>query len=204
MLHEEILNSAQKELLPLLGTFRKNYGLVGGTAIALHIGHRESVDFDLFSCEKIDRNVLHKEISGFKNDLRVFVDNVDEYTVLVSGVKVTFLRYPFGIEFPVSFGDIARLPDLLTLAAMKAYALGRRAKWKDYVDLFFIMKKHHSLAEIVGKASGIFGGEFSEKIFRTQLAYFNDIDYSEKIIWVSGFETGEEEIKKTLTQFSLA
>ena len=176
MLHEEILNSAQKELLPLLGTLRKDYGLVGGTAIALHIGHRKSIDFDLFSCEKIDRKVLRKEISDFKNDLHVFVDTEDEYTVLVGGVKVTFLRYPFGIEFPISFGDTARLPDLLTLASMKAYALGRRAKWKDYVDLFYIMKDRHSLVEIVGKASAIFGGEFNEKIFRTQLAYFKDID----------------------------
>ncbi|OGI19600.1 MAG: hypothetical protein A3J06_01085 [Candidatus Moranbacteria bacterium RIFCSPLOWO2_02_FULL_48_19] len=204
MLHEEILNSAQKELLPLLGTLRKDYGLVGGTAIALHIGHRKSIDFDLFSCEKIDRKVLRKEISDFKNDLHVFVDTEDEYTVLVGGVKVTFLRYPFGIEFPISFGDTARLPDLLTLASMKAYALGRRAKWKDYVDLFYIMKDRHSLVEIVGKASAIFGGEFNEKIFRTQLAYFKDIDYSEKIIWVSGFEMEEEEIKNILTQISLS
>ena len=204
MLHEEILNSAQKELLPLLGTLRKDYGLVGGTAIALHIGHRKSIDFDLFSCEKIDRKVLRKEISDFKNDLHVFVDTEDEYTVLVGGVKVTFLRYPFGIEFPISFGDTARLPDLLTLASMKAYALGRRAKWKEYVDLFYIMKDRHSLVEIVGKASAIFGGEFNEKIFRTQLAYFKDIDYSEKIIWVSGFEMEEEEIKNILTQISLS
>ncbi|MCB6599156.1 hypothetical protein LI118_17050, partial [Erysipelatoclostridium ramosum] len=71
-----------------------------------------------------------------------------------------------------------KLPDLLTLAAMKAYALGRRAKWKDYVDLYFAMKDYFPISAIVKKAKGIFGAEFNEKIFRAQLAYFKDIDYS--------------------------
>lgn len=47
-MHDEILNVAQKKLLPLLAQFKREYYLVGGTAIALHIGHRRSVDFDMF------------------------------------------------------------------------------------------------------------------------------------------------------------
>lgn len=47
-MHEEILNAAQQSLLPLMSQFRREYYLVGGTAIALHIGHRRSVDFDMF------------------------------------------------------------------------------------------------------------------------------------------------------------
>ena len=47
-MHDEILNADQLELLPLMAQFRREYYLVGGTAIALHIGHRRSVDFDLF------------------------------------------------------------------------------------------------------------------------------------------------------------
>lgn len=204
MLHDEILNDAQKNLLPLIGTFQKDFGLVGGTAVALQIGHRESIDFDLFSLKALERNSIRKNIARFSSPSHIFVDTVDEYTVLIDGVKVTFLTYPFTIDFTVSFDEVIRLPDLLTLSAMKAYALGRRAKWKDYVDLFFIMKDHHSLAEVVTKTEEIFGDVFNEKIFRTQLAYFNDIDYSEKIIWMPGFETDENIIKETLTQLSLA
>ena len=48
MLHPEILNSAQQELLPLVGKFGREYYLVGGTAIALYLGHRRSIDYDLF------------------------------------------------------------------------------------------------------------------------------------------------------------
>ena len=48
-MHEEVLNAAQRELLPLMKQFKREYYLVGGTAIALHIGHRRSVDFDMFN-----------------------------------------------------------------------------------------------------------------------------------------------------------
>ena len=47
-MHKEILSKYQIELLPLLKQFKREYYLVGGTAIALHIGHRRSIDFDLF------------------------------------------------------------------------------------------------------------------------------------------------------------
>ena len=47
-IHKEILTKEQVELLPIVAYFSKNFGLVGGTAIALMIGHRESLDFDLF------------------------------------------------------------------------------------------------------------------------------------------------------------
>ena len=48
MLHPEILNNAQQELLPLVGKFGREYYLVGGTAIALYLGHRRSIDYNLF------------------------------------------------------------------------------------------------------------------------------------------------------------
>ncbi|MBP9751934.1 MAG: nucleotidyl transferase AbiEii/AbiGii toxin family protein [Candidatus Moranbacteria bacterium] len=204
MLHDEILNEEQKKLLPFLGVFRDDFGMVGGTAIALHIGHRESIDFDLFSVGPIGTDAIRRKLAGSGSELRAMIDTPDEYTVLVGDVKMTFLRYPFPIEFPIPFGDVANLPDVLTLAAMKAYALGRRAKWKDYVDLYFIMKDRHTIGEIAGKASELFGGEFNEKIFRAQLAYFEDIDHSEKVVFMPGFETDESVIKDFLVQVSIS
>ena len=86
---------------------------------------------------------------------------------------------------------------------MKAYALGRRAKWKDYVDLYFIIKDFHSVSEIAKQAKNIFKDEFNEKIFRTQLAYFEDINYSEEVRYLKGFEVSDKIIKKGLIEFSL-
>lgn len=203
-MHREILTEKQIELLPLIKNFSKNFGLVGGTAIALHIGHRESIDFDLFTLNDIDHLKIKKKITNGFNIERVFVNEEDEYTILVNGVKVTFLHYPFNIEFRDNFNTIIKVADLLTLSAMKAYALGRRAKWKDYVDIYFISKNHLNIEEIIKKAREIFSSEFNEKIFRTQLAYFEDIDYTEKIIYREGFEVNDEIIRNSLVDFSLS
>lgn len=59
----------------------------------------------------------------------------DELTVAVQSVRLSFVFYPFPIQCPVWFPEMIAMPDLLTLAAMKAYALGRRAKWKDYEEI---------------------------------------------------------------------
>ena len=201
---KEILTEQQIKLLPLIEKFSKDFGLVGGTAIALHIGHRESIDFDLFTLDEFDQSKIKRKITnGFKVE-KVFVNETDEYTVLINGVKITFLRYPFRIEFKDKLDNIIKVADLLTLAAMKAYALGRRAKWKDYVDMYFILKNFHSMAEIIKTAKEIFSSEVNEKIFRAQLAYFEDIDYTEKVVYRKGFEVDDEVIKKNLIDFSLS
>ncbi len=204
-MHKEILTKSQVELLPYVKEFSRDFYLVGGTAIALHLGHRQSIDFDLFTAEDFDPVKITRRLGnvGYAKIERTFVKNEREYTVLVKGVKMTFFSYPYAIPADLLFEKIARLPDLLTLAAMKAYALGRRAKWKDYVDMYFILKDRHSLSEIGKKGDEIFGNEFNEKIFRESLAYFDDINYDEKIIYMPGFEVGDEEIEEKLLEFSV-
>ena len=203
-LHKEVLTKEQITLLPLIKRSNKNFGLVGGTATALHIGHRESIDFDLFSLEEFDNLNIRKVILKKQKIDRVIVDKTGEYTLLINNVKITFYHYPFEIDYSRKLDDIIKLPDLLTLAAMKAYALGRRAKWKDYVDLYFVMKDYYKLKEIAKRAKIIFGHEFNEKLLRSQLPYFKDIDYSEEIIFKKGFEVSNEKVKKELTKFSLS
>lgn len=202
-MHKEILTTAQSKLLPIVKLFSKNFSLVGGTAVALHLGHRESLDFDLFSFEEFSNYSIKTKITPNTGIDTVLVSKKGEYTFLINGVKFTFFQFPYKIDFSESFEDIVRMPDILTLAAMKAFALGRRAKWKDYVDLYFILKAHHTVSEITAKGVEVFGNEFNEKIFRTQLAYFKDIDYSEKIIYKKGSSTKDEIIKKALVEFSL-
>lgn len=202
-MHLEVLIPKQKKLLPLLKKFSSDFGLVGGTAIALAIGHRRSIDFDLFSNKLFNNQRLRKKIISRHKINNVLVNQKDEYTVIVDGVKITFLFYDFKINYKNKFKDIIKMPDLLTLAAMKAYALGMRAKWKDYVDLYFIMTKYHSRNEVVKQAQKIFGKDFNEKIFRAQLCYFKDVDFSEKVDYMEGFSVTDEAIKKRLVKLSL-
>jgi len=201
-MHDEILSEGQKNLLALIGKFSTNFGLAGGTAVALQIGHRRSIDFDLFTLEDFDTEKIREIVRAEHSIGNVFVENPNELTLLVDGVKITFYKYPFPIEFTTKLEGEIQMTDLTTLAAMKAFALGRRAKWKDYVDLYFILKKFPFL-KIVEKAQNLFAGEFNEKLFREQLAYFNDIDYSEGIDYLPGFQVSDEEVKKTLLKISL-
>lgn len=202
-MHKEILTKKQVELLPLVKSFSKDFGLVGGTAIALHLGHRHSIDFDLFNENSFNNLLIKNKITRQKKILEILVNKTQEYTILIDQVKLTFFQYPFKIEYTEKLDDIIKLPDLLTLAAMKAYALGMRAKWKDYVDLYFIIKDYYSIDKITKKGKQIFKGEFNEKLFRTQLGYFKDINYSEKIDYLPSFEVSDKEVKKALIEFSL-
>lgn len=204
LLHKEVLPKEQIELLPLLKVASKNFGLVGGTAVALQIGHRRSIDFDLFSYKEFKNNNIKKQVERIADITKTIVSKSGEYTFFSNKVKVTFYNYPYKIEYKIKFDEIIKMPDLLILAAMKAFALGQRAKWKDYVDLYFIMKDFYSFEEISKKGSKIFGGEFNEKLFRVQLSYFNDVNYDEAIEFLPGFETSEEKIKKELIEFSLS
>ncbi|MBU4257158.1 nucleotidyl transferase AbiEii/AbiGii toxin family protein [Patescibacteria group bacterium] len=202
-MHKEILTKEQVELLPLVKSFSKDFGLVGGTAIALRLGHRHSIDFDLFTNKEFDNFKIRRKISKFEKIDQVIRNETGEYTLIINKVRFTFFHYPFKINFSKNFSDVIKLPDLLTLGAMKAYALGRRAKWKDYVDLYFIAKKYRGLDQIIKKSKKIFRQEFNEKLFRTQLAYFKDIDYSEKVSFLPDLEISDEVIKKKLIEFSL-
>ncbi len=202
-MHKEILTKTQLDLLPIVKLFSNQFGLVGGTAIAFHLGHRESIDFDLFSFDEFNNYSIKKRIVKNRAIDDVLINRKGEYTFLIGGAKFTFFQFPYKINFSESFDNIIKLPDLLTLAAMKAFALGQRAKWKDYVDLYFILKNNHTVADITAKGVKMFGNEFNEKLFRTQLCYFEDISYSEKIIYKDGFATDDEIVKKALVEFSL-
>ena len=202
-MHDEILNADQLKLLPLMAQFRREYYLVGGTAIALHIGHRRSVDFDLFKMSAINhkKNVDKIVAAGFAPQITRRV--AEQMNLLVNGVKLTFFQYPFPVVPEDGFGKVFRMPSLISLAAMKAYAMGRRSKWKDYVDLYFLLTKHFTLEEVSAKATELFGELFSEKLFRAQLSYFDDIDYTEQVDYLVQDPPTEKEIKSTLTDISL-
>ena len=203
-MHKDILSDRQLDLLPLMAKFKREYYLVGGTAIALHIGHRRSIDFDLFKLSSLNhkKNLDRITLGGFSYQVTRRVE--EQMNLIVNGVKVTFFQYPFPIEAENKFENIFRLPSLLTLAAMKAYALGRRSKWKDYVDLYFLLKNYYQLEDVIGKANEIFGDLFSEKLFRAQLSYFDDVDYAEEVEYLIDNPPSNDEIKTFLTQVSLS
>jgi hypothetical protein len=185
MLHKEILTEEQIKLLPLIKKFSKNFYLVGGTAIALHIGHRRSIDFDLFSSYEIKPKQFLERIKKTRLKIdKVYSKTNTELTLIVNSVKLTFYNFPYDVPSPLIFERIINLPDLLDLAAMKVFALRGRGKWKDYVDLYILLTKYFSLDTVCERASQIFENSFNSRLLREQISYFDDIDYSENVKWL--------------------
>lgn len=201
-MYKQVLNSAQTTLLPLVKDFNKDFYLVGGTAIALQIGHRRSIDFDLFSNKALAHRRIINKIT--KKQLKpVVTRNVEEQlNLIISGVNFSFFHYPFAVNATLSFENLIQMPDLKDLAAMKAYALGRRARWKDYVDLYYILSQHFSISEISFRAQEIFGELYLEKQFRAQLAFFEEIDFTEEVEFLGDHPT-DEQIKTRLTEYAV-
>jgi hypothetical protein len=202
-MYRDILIKEQFELLPIIRDYSKDYYMVGGTAIALHIGHRRSIDFDLFTIKDVKRKSIKNYLKKNYEDKIIYgYEDYEQLHFKINNVKFTFFKYPYTLENFVWFENIIKIPTLLELAAMKASALGGRAKWKDYVDLYFIFKDHFSLQEISIRAEELFGNLYNEKLFRQQICYFKDIDYTEEVDFIKE-KPSKEEILNFLTEVSL-
>lgn len=198
-MHPEVLTSSQLKLLPLTATFSKNFYLAGGTAIALTIGHRRSIDFDLFTDKPLLPLSIKNRFKSANVHFKVLQESFDQLHLLVDDVKLTFFNFPYEVPVSKMPGIALRMPEMLTLSAMKALALGGRAKWKDYVDMYFILKYHFNMKMVADTAAKLFPEAFSEKLFRQQLAYFEDIDYSEKVIFLKE-NVSDDEIRQFLIE----
>jgi len=190
------LNKNQKEVLfKLTPFFQKEAVLAGGTALMLQFYYRKSYDFDLFFPYQIPDNYLRLASETFGSDIKVLINNIDELTFTVSKkVKVSFIYFPFKRKYkPLEHSSII-ISSYRDIASDKAYAIGRRPAYRDYVDLFVILRNKFSLKQIIEDAKEKFSGEFSEKLFLSQLIYFEDLkDFEIDFI---GKEYRKEEIQK--------
>jgi hypothetical protein len=202
-MYSEILTSKQQELFPHISQFKHTFYLAGGTAIALHIGHRGSIDYDLFTFSKLNKSRIKRQLLTIPFRQKVIFEDIDQLHLYLNDVKVTFFNYPYQVKHPVKISNTLTMPTLLSLSAMKAFALGRRAKWKDYVDLYFLLKNHFSIDEISREATGLFDEQFSEKLFRQQLTFHKDVDYAEEVKFLPGFEVNPEEVKQFLIDVAI-
>lgn len=146
-----ILSEERKKILPHFVTWKDEFYLAGGTALALQIGHRESVDFDFFSPHSFDTEVMIKRLSTLFGEKSFTVTQVEKNTlsiVLHQEIKISFMTYEYELITPLiatNYMNIASIPDI---ACMKLSAIMQRSALKDYVDLYEIMKIY-SLEELL-------------------------------------------------------
>lgn len=172
----ELLDADRTKVFHLLGTFPHGGYLAGGTALALQIRHRKSFDFDVFVPKEITRT-LRRHIQQVFKDSTYEVNTGDQITFsLLNNIQITFLWCYFPCIAPLVHTDSLPLASIDDIAADKAMTIGRRAVWRDYVDIFFLLyHKHTSLLKIIENAKKKFGREFVTIQFLEQLTYFEDV-----------------------------
>jgi hypothetical protein len=152
--HDSVLTEEQKGVLKVLAPVmtENHFYLAGGTAVALYLGHRRSVDFDWFTADPIpDALQLARTIQ--ENEIRLTIHSVEKGTLHgeIWGVRVTFLeyRYPY-LKKPLSLKqpgcDLASLDDL---CCMKLSAIAQRSSRKDFIDLYALLEGHKTLDQMI-------------------------------------------------------
>jgi len=174
-----ILPAVQYQLWQELGDTPKNFVLYGGTALALRLGHRQSVNFDFFSSDSFNPGELYRNIPYLqgaeksqvsKNTLTCLVKRKNE-TAKVSffgGLSFARLSSPDVLSDPKI--SIASLADL---SATKIHVIQDRAELKDYVDISELLKEF-SLERMLANAIAVFGKEFNPLLSLKALVYYQD------------------------------
>ena len=178
----DALPPAQRALWPELAAVPRRYILYGGTALALRLSHRPSVDFDFFAHDHLDHRELETAVP-FVRDAAVLDQGPDTRTILVTStggnVKVSFSG---GIAFgrvgepEVTDDEVLRAASLLDLAGTKVKALLQRVETKDYRDIAALLEQGVKLEDILGSARALFGKAFNPLIAQKTLCYFKGGD----------------------------
>ncbi len=175
----EMLPPAQSRLWSELDQVPADFVLYGGTALALRLGHRQSVDFDFFGYREFDPMDLARSI-GFLKDAKVTQQKKNTLSVLVergAPISVSFFGVPDlkQIEKPdVVATNRLQIASLLDLAATKAAVVQARAEAKDYLDLNALIKAGLSLSRALAAAVAIYGPSFNPQITLKALSFFGD------------------------------
>ncbi|MFH1561213.1 MAG: nucleotidyl transferase AbiEii/AbiGii toxin family protein, partial [Patescibacteria group bacterium] len=168
-LYFEILDQKRKEVFEKLSCFKNRGVLAGGTGVALQLGHRYSYDFDIFTPKKITKKLFDEVTAVFGKKTKRIVDQTSELSfITTNSIKVSFVYFPFPVLHPTIETNSLSLFSLKDLASNKAYTIGRRGEYRDYVDVFFILKSGLKLDEIIKESTKKFSEAFSGRLFLEQ------------------------------------
>ncbi len=175
-----ILPPPQLRLWPELDSTPDHFTLYGGTALALRLGHRVSVDFDFFSSQSFDPDRLAESTPYLKDAERVQVDSntltcrVDrDGPILVSffgGLGLGQVAAREGVE-----GRSLSVASLLDIAGTKVAVIQKRAEMKDYLDIDALLQHGVELPTMLAAGRVVYGQSFNPMISLKALSYFEDV-----------------------------
>lgn len=177
----DILPTPQQRLWEELIDIPTEFVLYGGTAIALQLGHRVSVDFDFFAAKSFDPYLLMQSLPFLQDSARVLQQSANTLTVMIDRggpVQVSFFGVPrLGrISEPViAEGTELRIADLVDLAGTKAAVVQKRAEAKDYLDIDALIQGGViDLSTALAAGQIIYGMSFNPELTLKSLTFFGD------------------------------
>jgi hypothetical protein len=176
----DILPPPQRALWPELGTTPDHFILYGGTALALQIGHRQSVDFDFFSPAAFDPATLAREIPYLAGSetVKLASDTLTCRADRGGPVLISFfgnLRLGQAAPHEDIEGSRLRAASLLDIAGTKAMTVQHRAQPRDYLDIDALIRHGIELPRILAAGSVVYGRGFNPMIALKALSYFDDM-----------------------------
>lgn len=121
-------------LLPLSAPFF----LVGGTALALQLGHRKSIDLDLFTTQPFNSATLLETLYS-EFEISIELEEPSMLITNIEGIKVDFVKMSYPILFPTLLVEGIQMLDLRDIAPMKLKAVAQRGTKKDFFDIHFLL-----------------------------------------------------------------
>ena len=178
MLH---LKSISPELLELLTQLMhndvfKHFNLVGGTALALQIGHRISIDIDLFGNCEIDEIAVLDQLNAC-GPVHVLKKSKNILICSVQGIKVDIVNYSYPILENTLISDGIRMVGLKDIAAMKMNAIAGRGSKKDFIDVYYLLQ-YFTLEVMIDLYLQKYSNG-SEFLVRKSLTFFDDAEDEE-------------------------
>jgi len=185
-----ILDHKRLEILQLLSFTEKfEMYLAGGTALALQIGHRTSVDFDFYSPKKFKRGELFKHFRlafPSKYGIKIIRDFDDTFEIDISGVHLSCFYYPYKLIKKTIEIEGVKTSSIEDIAAMKLVAISQRGKRRDFVDMYYLMQKL-GLENILALTEKKFP-QFDIYSGLRGLLYFTDADQDREISRIKVFD----------------
>ena len=151
-----------------------SFVLVGGTALALQIGHRTSIDLDLFTHELFSAAAIYDQL---EDELRVaepFVKDKSTLLMEIEGIKTDFIRFKYPFQRPIIYSEGVRLLHIEDIAPMKLDAITGRGKKKDFFDLYFLLQRF-SLPQMLDWYAAMFQHNTLFHVWKS-LTYFEDAE----------------------------
>jgi predicted nucleotidyltransferase component of viral defense system len=187
MLHYSAVDSSTLEILkrllqiPLFGDLR----LVGGTSLALQLGHRKSVDIDLFGLLEADDLSVSDALKEF-NSVTIIQKSENITIYVIEGIKVDIVNYKYPWLNPMMEEDGLRMAQIEDVAAMKLSAISGRGTKKDFIDIFFLLQQFK-----LGEMMEYYNKKYydgSEFLVLKSLTYFEDADLDQSPVMLKSID----------------